>query len=66
MRLTNRSECFQNGGVGNMHAIPGYQEVHAVHGCDCNVSGVGGRAAWDLAGREDGGGQFGDLRRDVE
>ena len=49
-----------------MHAIPGYQEVHAVHGCDCNVSGVGGRAAWDLAGREDGGGQFGDLRRDVE
>ena len=47
-RLGNRS-------IRNVHTIPRYQEIHAVHGCDGDMRGVGSSLARDLAGGQNAG-----------
>jgi hypothetical protein len=46
----NGSERPDHRGIGNVRAIPGYQEIHAVHRRNRDVRSVCGSFAGDLAG----------------
>jgi hypothetical protein len=48
------------------NAIPGYQEIHGVHGCDGNMGSVGSSLARDLAGGQNASSQFRHLRHDIQ
>jgi hypothetical protein len=41
--------------IRNVHAIPGYQEIHSVHGCDGDVRSVGRSLPRDFAGDQNTG-----------
>jgi hypothetical protein len=50
------SKRLDDYGIGNVHAIPGYQEVHAVNSRNRDMCRGGGSLAWDLAGGQNAGG----------
>ena len=66
MLPADRGKCLGNGCIRNVRAIPGYQEIHSVHGCDGDVRSVGSCLARDFAGAENTGRPVCNLRRDIQ
>jgi len=52
--------------VGDMHAVPGHEEVHVVHGSDGNVGSVGRGFAGDDSGSQNLGCRQPRVGRDIE
>ncbi len=55
MLPAHKRKCLGIRGIRNVHAIPGQQEVHSVHGRDGDVRTVRCSLARDLPGRQNGG-----------
>jgi len=55
MLSADQDKCFGIRRIRNVHAIPGYQEIHSVHGCDGDMRSDGGSLARDLAGGQNAG-----------
>ena len=66
MLPANGSKRLEDHSIGDVHAIPGYQEVHAVHSRNRDMRSVGGSLARDLAGDRNSGRQFRNLGRDIQ
>ena len=50
MLTADQRKGFRNRRVRNMYAIPSYQEIHSMYGCDGDVRGVGSGLTGDFAG----------------
>src|ERR1019366_2038298 len=66
MLSANRCKCLGDRCIRNVRAIPGYQEIHSVQGCDGNVRSIGSCLARDYAGTENTGREFRNLRGDIQ
>jgi hypothetical protein len=53
MLPTNDGKGLRDRRIRNVRAIPGYQEIHSVHGCDGDVRSVGSRFPGDYARGQD-------------